>query len=69
MTVVFKNEEWKKKWRKWKKWGKEIERHLTKNIWVEYRFLLNRNVNQFIFIFFKECFFTHSVTSIVHSVD
>ena len=31
-----------------------------------YRFLLNRNVDQFIFIFFKECFFTHSVTYSVH---
>ena len=27
-----------------------------------YRFILNGNVDQLIFIFFKECFFAHSVT-------
>ena len=30
-----------------------------------HRFLLNRNVDQFIFIIFKECFFTDSVTRTV----
>ena len=30
-----------------------------------YRFLLNRNLDQFVFIFFKECFFTNSVTGSV----